>query len=331
MRTLFIVLLCVSLAAPLAAQSLPSPSQIVPAGDQPVWLKDRGTGIASSMFGTYIRKGELLFYPFFEWYADSNFEYKPSEHGFGLDVDHRGRYHASEGLVFLGYGLTNNLLVEFEAAVITAELRKSPSDPSAMPARITESGLGDVEMQVRWRFAEESATRPEAFTYFETVFPLQRDRTLIGTQDWEYKIGLGIARGHSWGTTTFRVSADYTRLEHKWEPGEFGVDYFKRLSPAWRVLGGIEVNQLDEVALVTEAQWHFTSRVSQVEQLLGTDAECDRLRAGDRRRHLVRPAMNRSYGVATPVHVGTAAICGHGGAVCGLATRCGHGGAVPLP
>jgi hypothetical protein len=30
----------------------------------PIYLKDRGTGIPTSMFGTYVSKGELLFYPF---------------------------------------------------------------------------------------------------------------------------------------------------------------------------------------------------------------------------------------------------------------------------
>ena len=32
----------------------------------PPYLQDRGTGVATSMFGTYVQKGELLVYPFFE-------------------------------------------------------------------------------------------------------------------------------------------------------------------------------------------------------------------------------------------------------------------------
>ena len=31
----------------------------------------------------------------------------------------------------------------------------------------------------------------------------------------------------------------------------------KRLSPEWRVCGGLEVNQPDETTLITEIQWHF--------------------------------------------------------------------------
>ena len=43
----------------------------------PEYLKDRGTGIATPMFGTYIRPGELIIYPFGEYYPDNNFEYSP--------------------------------------------------------------------------------------------------------------------------------------------------------------------------------------------------------------------------------------------------------------
>ena len=49
-----------------------------------------------------MRKGELLVYPFAEWYADKDLEYKPSELGYGIAEDFRGRYAASEALLFLG-------------------------------------------------------------------------------------------------------------------------------------------------------------------------------------------------------------------------------------
>jgi len=260
MRTLLIVVAAVLTAAPLAAQSRAQASQTAPAGDLPAYLQDRGEGVATSMFGTYIRKGELLVYPFFEWYADSNFEYTPKELGYGVDLEYRGRYRASEGLIFLGYGLTNNLALEFEAAVISAELEKSRSDASIMPPKVKESGLGDVEMQVRWRFAVENETHPEAFTFFETVLPLQRERHLIGTSAWEYKLGFGLTRGFRWGTTTFRVAGEYSGEESKFDAGEYALEDLKRLSPKWRIVGAIEGNQLDEVALITELQWHFHRR-----------------------------------------------------------------------
>ena len=82
----------------------------------PPLLADRGTGVPSSMFGTFIRKGELIIYPFFEKYRDEDYEYAPEELGATGDVDYRGRYRASEWLLLFGYGLTDDLAVEFEMA-----------------------------------------------------------------------------------------------------------------------------------------------------------------------------------------------------------------------
>jgi hypothetical protein len=52
-------LLC---AVPVAAQQQPPDPPAAPE-----WLRDRGEGLPTSMFGTYIRKGEFLLYPFFEY------------------------------------------------------------------------------------------------------------------------------------------------------------------------------------------------------------------------------------------------------------------------
>src|SRR5574341_1795534 len=79
----------------------------------PPWLSDRGTGVWTSIFGTFVRPGELIVSPFFEYYWDEDFEYKPAELGYGLDRDFRGRYRASEGLIFLAYGLSDRLAIEF--------------------------------------------------------------------------------------------------------------------------------------------------------------------------------------------------------------------------
>jgi hypothetical protein len=230
------------------------------AQELPSYQRDRGPGVSTSMFGSYLEKGKLLVYPFYEFYADENLEYKPSELGYALETDYRGRYRASEGLLFVGYGITSDLVVELEAAVIGAQLTKSANDTSAMPSEVEESGLGDVEGQIRWRFLRESESRPELFTYFETVFPLQKSRRLIGTSDWEFKLGAGFIRGFGWGTLTFRAAGEYNRAERKFEAGEYALEYLRRLSPSWRVVGAIEGNQLDEVVLITEAQWHFHPR-----------------------------------------------------------------------
>jgi hypothetical protein len=227
------------------------------ASDLPPYLRDRGTGIPTSQFGTYIRKGELLVYPFFEYYLDNDAEYKPSDLGYHLDQDFRGRYRASEGLLFLAYGLTDWLAVELEAGVIDATLETSPDDHSGVPARIHESGLSDVEGQLRARWTRETERRPEVFSYFEVVAPLQKDKVLIGTRDWELKLATGLVKGFSWGTMTLRASLEYSREESKLELGEYAVEYLKRLSPRWRLYLGVEGVQ-DEVEMITEVLWHLT-------------------------------------------------------------------------
>lgn len=236
--------------APLVAQE--------PAAPEPPYLRDRGTGVRTSLLGSYVRQGELLVYPFFEWYADKNLEYKPSELGYGPSiVDYRGRYRASEGILFFGYGVTADLALEFEAAVISAEVRTSPDDTSsAKPPQVRESGLGDVEGQIRWRFQRETRARPELFTYFGTVLPLQKNKHIIGTQHWEHFFGLGLVRGYRWGTLTVRVAGEYSAAaQPKFDAGEYAIEVLRRLSPKVRIVAAIEGNQVDEVSLLTELQW----------------------------------------------------------------------------
>ena len=191
-------------------------------GDTP-YLKDRGTGTPTSMFGTYIHKGELLIYPFFEYYLDDDMEYSPVEFGFNLDIDYRGKYRASEGLIFLGYGLTDNLAIEMEVAVIDATLEKADNDPSAVPDEISESGLGDTQTQIDWRWLRETAKRPALFSYAEVVYPLQEDKLLIGTSDWEVKVGTGVIKGFSWGTITARAAVEHDAAESTTELGEVAI------------------------------------------------------------------------------------------------------------
>lgn len=228
------------------------------AQEEAPFLADRGTGVLTSMFGTYVRKGEWLFYPFFEYYSDSDLEYAPSEFGVPGDQDYRGRYHAREGLFFVGYGITDDLSFEFEMATIHASFDKSPADLSALPPRVLESGLGDIEGQLRWRWRRETARRPELFSYFEVVVPHYRDRPLTGTAGWELNVGTGVTRGYRWGTLTARAALEYdTASTSRFDLGEYAVEYLKRLSPKWRAYVGIEGNT-DEISLITEAQLHLS-------------------------------------------------------------------------
>jgi hypothetical protein len=234
-------------AAPAAAQDAPADR-----------LRDRGEGQPTDMFGTYIRGGELLVYPFYEYYRDRNYEYKPGELGFVGADDLRGRYRASEGLIFLGYGVSDRVALELEVATIRASLWKAPEDRSALPARLTESGLGDTAARVRWRWNKESESLPEFVSFFETGFPLQRNRALIGTQDWEFGLGFGAIRGFSWGTLTAR--ATLLNEAGAFEPGEYALEYLRRLNERFRVYAGVEGTQ-DEAELITEAQVFLTPNV----------------------------------------------------------------------
>ena len=206
------------------------------------------------MFGIYVDRGEWLLYPFLEYYHDSNLEYSPDEFGFGLDADYRGRYRATEGLIFLSYGISDRWAIEMEAAMIRAKLRKAPDDPSSMPSVTEESGLGDVEGQLRYRWNRESDRAPELFSYFETVLPLQRDKLLIGTQDWEFKFGTGAVRGFSWGTMTVRAAVEYDAADANLALGEVAVEYLRRVSSRFAFYAGVEGAQ-DEIEGITEVQW----------------------------------------------------------------------------
>jgi hypothetical protein len=220
--------------------------------------RDRGEGVPLSMFGTYLDAGQIAIYPFVEYYRDGNYEYEAGELGFSGTTELRSRYRATEALLFVAYGLSRNLAVEFEAARITARLDKAPDDQSALPPTLEQSGLGDVEAQLRWRWRRETDSRPELFSYFETVFPFQRSKRLIGTPDWELKAGTGITRGLRWGTVTARAAVGYA--DGSLELGEYAVEYLKRVSKHLRVYAGIEGSE-DEVEFITEAQVFLTPKV----------------------------------------------------------------------
>jgi hypothetical protein len=243
--------LCALLSAAFpAAASVPQPED---AAGLPPYLADRGRGMATSQFGTYVRKDEWLVYAFYEYTKTSGFEYAPDELGFTGNDEHIGTLTEREALVFVSHGFTDRLSAEFEAALhASASLQKAPDDVSSLPNPLEESGLGDVEGQVRWRWGEESERRPEMYSFLEVVLPLQKDKVLLGTQEWEYALGFAAIKGHRWGTLTGRVSLSYS--ESQLELGEYAVEYLKRLSPAWRFYAAIEGEQTDEIAIIVEAQ-----------------------------------------------------------------------------
>jgi len=230
------------------------------AAELPSYLRDRGIGMRTSMFGSYVEKGQLIVYPFYEHYHDNNQQYSPDEYGVSSTTDYEAHYRANEGILFASYGITSRMNIEMEAAVISATFEKDPTDATGTPAKIKESGLGDVEGQVTYRWLEEGEHRPELYSFFEAVIPHAKDKALIGTEDWEFAFATGGARGFSFGTVVASIGVEYTKAsETPWDLGEWELGYLRRLNPGWRVYAGIEGAATDEVSLITEAQRRLSS------------------------------------------------------------------------
>ena len=225
------------------------------AGELPSYLADRGRGVPTSLFGTYIEEGEFVVYPMYEFYRDKDEEYQPNELGYSGGTDYFAKTRENEYLVFLGYGLTEDIILEFEAALYTKkEFKRDPEDVSSgTPDKIVESGLGDVEGQVRWRWSRETASKPEYYSFFEYVFPFQENKQIIGTQDWEFVLGVGAIKGLSWGTFTGRASIAWEGDDKKLALGEYAVEYLKKVSPSWSIVAALE-GEDDEVSFVGETQ-----------------------------------------------------------------------------
>jgi hypothetical protein len=152
--------------------------------------------------------------------------------------------------------------IELEGELwVTQTLERAPDDTTTgMPPKLEESGVGEIEAQVRWRFSRETATRPELFTNLEVTFPFQEDEVLIGASDWEFAVGLGAVKGFSWGTLTTRFSIGYGAEEGEVELGEYAIEYLKRLSPSWRAFAAVE-GEDDELSFVCGARWRIGPRV----------------------------------------------------------------------
>ena len=222
--------------------------------------RDRGVGVPASVFATYIARGQLLVFPFFAYSRDNNREYNPAKLGYGLMQDFRGRFRSTEERLFLGYGLTDRLAVEFEAGFTRAQLNKAPNDTSTLPASITQSGFADIEGQLRYRLAQETDRRPEIFSYVEVTAPSQQAKKLIGDGIWDVRPGIGLVRGFGWGTMTTRVTVEYNHDDKSWDLGEFSIEYLRRLSSSLRLnlaIEGGETGAPDEWDLVSGLQWRL--------------------------------------------------------------------------
>jgi hypothetical protein len=224
----------------------------------PDYLADRGDAIRTSLLATYIRPREFIFYPFYEYTRTTNWEYKASDLNRVGDVDYLGKKVDHEYLVFLAYAWNDSWAIEFESALhASVEFTKAPNDPvAAVPRKLKESGLGDTEAQLRWRYAKETETRPEITIMFQTEFPLQKKKVLLGTQDWGFGTGFVLTKGYPSGTYSFRGQLNYDREDRETAFGEFGLDYLKKLSQKWNVALSLE-GEGSEASVIGEVQYNF--------------------------------------------------------------------------
>lgn len=224
----------------------------------PYYLNDRGEGVTTSLFGTYIKKQELLVYPFYEYIKSDKEEYHGSELGGVGETDFLGKIEEHEFGLFIAYGLSEDMALEFEAILygdITFD--KALNDTtSGIPSRIKESGLGAVETNFRWRLRRETEDQSELWVNFEVEYPLQKDKLLLGASDWEFSVGIGWVKGYRWGTITPRISVTYDRSESEVELGEYAVEYLSKESDDFRWVSTLEGEDSD-ISLIFETQWRI--------------------------------------------------------------------------
>lgn len=228
-------------------------------------LKDRGAGLPTSRFGTYVLAGEWLLEPSYQYSTNRDFQYDPASFGFPVTNDEgfEGRYTAGEERLFAAYGFNEKLAIEFEARAIQASLEKADEDLTGMPDKTSQSGLGEVRARLVWRWCEERGHRPELYSYGEAVFPHDDGKPLIDSPDWVYNAGFGAIHGYRWGTMTLRVGIEYdTGSESTIDFHEYAIEYLKKFSPAWTLYAGYVVFEGDEAYLATEGQWSPNPRLT---------------------------------------------------------------------
>ena len=137
----------------------------------------------------------------------------------------------------------------------TITFNRAPGDLSGVPPMPKESGPGESESQLRFRWAHEPQRRPELFSFLEIVFPFQRKQVLIGAHNWVGAAGFGAIKGTSVGTFTGQVSLAYE--DGGFQSGEYALGYLKHLSPKMRA-GLMLQGEGEDLSPVGELQWSLT-------------------------------------------------------------------------
>ena len=229
---------------------------------EPPHLRDRGPGVRTSEFQTYVGRHQLLLLTSAAYTKDHNLEYNPLDWGYGTQTDLRGTFRSSTAQLFVAYGITDWLAVELAGSSLSARFERSASDTTATPSRIRESGIGDFAGQVRVRFTQERGRRPEIWGSVEVIPANLKRKVLIGDKLADAKSEIGLTRGFHFGTMTLRTTVEYNHGNHHWDLGETSLEYLRRLSPDWRILLAIEGGEtgaMDEWVFVTAGQWRIAN------------------------------------------------------------------------
>ena len=84
--TFFFLVICMIFTRIVSADFISNETLLNETENLPYYLQDRGEGVPTSMFGTYIKKGQVFIYPFFEYYYDDDMEYSPDELGYQVII-----------------------------------------------------------------------------------------------------------------------------------------------------------------------------------------------------------------------------------------------------
>jgi hypothetical protein len=220
--------------------------------------RDRGNGVTTSLLGSFVRPGQRMAYLFYECERDTTAAYTGEDLGLAGDEEYVGKSLEYQGVLFLAWGLTENVALEFETILHQrATLTRDPDDTTTgMPDRLVESRYGAIEAQLHWRLAQETAHRPEFFANCEVGPPDAGDMVLLGNQGWEVEAGVGAIKGFSWGAMAVRASVAYDTDSGDIDVGEFAVEYSRRWTEHLRFAAAV-FGEPAELSVLGELQWRF--------------------------------------------------------------------------
>ncbi len=232
------------------------------------YLRDRGPGVPTSLSGIYLNRDEWLGAASYQHLENRGFQYSPEEFGFVDDNDYLGKYESSGGILFVGYGVSESIALGLKVTGGSIKLTKASDDLTSMPVEMKESGIGEIAPELTWRFMTETAHRPELYTIVSVLIPQNRDKNLIGTQDWVVLPGVGLNRGFSWATLSARMNFEYdSASESAIDFGKWSIEGQRKFSDVWWVSAGLEGqvgggSNFDEAWQIAFVQWSPTPHVT---------------------------------------------------------------------